>query len=120
MHISKDAGVSLVLRIDNTLPLVENADSEATEETCALVEPTPVAVEADADSLAIEGNLIDVAEPSSHKEEAQPLAALRSQLIPPHRDLLDRRCLMKPRHRLRPGEGGNRLPWLFLFEQPSS
>ncbi|GKD58910.1 hypothetical protein Tco_1296419, partial [Tanacetum coccineum] len=32
MHISKDAGVSLVLRIDNTLPLVENADSEATEE----------------------------------------------------------------------------------------
>ncbi|GKB84920.1 hypothetical protein Tco_0957192 [Tanacetum coccineum] len=34
MHISKDAGVSLVLQIDNTLPLVENADLEATEEAC--------------------------------------------------------------------------------------
>ncbi|GJU79414.1 hypothetical protein Tco_1281779 [Tanacetum coccineum] len=37
MHISKDAGVSLVLRIDNTLPLVENADTEAIEEACTLI-----------------------------------------------------------------------------------
>ncbi|GKA62448.1 hypothetical protein Tco_0761967 [Tanacetum coccineum] len=37
MHISKDAGVSLVLRIDNTLPLVEKANSEATEVACTLI-----------------------------------------------------------------------------------
>ncbi|GJR05897.1 RNA-directed DNA polymerase, eukaryota [Tanacetum coccineum] len=37
MHISKDAEVSLVFRIDNTLPLVENADSEATEEAFTLI-----------------------------------------------------------------------------------
>ncbi|GKB80931.1 hypothetical protein Tco_0947826 [Tanacetum coccineum] len=36
MHISKDSGVSLVLRIVNNLPLVENADSEATEEAWTL------------------------------------------------------------------------------------
>ncbi|GKC96657.1 hypothetical protein Tco_1162099, partial [Tanacetum coccineum] len=29
MHISKDSGVSLVLRIVNNLPLVENADSDS-------------------------------------------------------------------------------------------
>ncbi|GKC86395.1 hypothetical protein Tco_1142112 [Tanacetum coccineum] len=32
----QDAGVSLVLRIDNTLPLREKADSEATVEACTL------------------------------------------------------------------------------------
>ncbi|KAJ0860348.1 hypothetical protein HanRHA438_Chr13g0622661 [Helianthus annuus] len=32
MHISTDSGVSLVLRIDKTLPLREKADSEATVE----------------------------------------------------------------------------------------
>ncbi|GJU06981.1 polyubiquitin 4 [Tanacetum coccineum] len=36
MHISKDSGVSLVLRIVNNLPLVENADLEATEEAWTL------------------------------------------------------------------------------------
>ncbi|GKC78838.1 hypothetical protein Tco_1129612 [Tanacetum coccineum] len=57
MHISKDSGVSLVLRIVNNLPLVENADI-AYAYRIALVEPTPVVVEAD--SLAIEVDSIGI------------------------------------------------------------
>ncbi|GJS41792.1 hypothetical protein Tco_0566835 [Tanacetum coccineum] len=34
--LEKEAGVSLVLRIDSTLPLVDKADSEATEVSCTL------------------------------------------------------------------------------------
>ncbi|GJQ98174.1 putative reverse transcriptase domain-containing protein [Tanacetum coccineum] len=36
MHISKELGVSFVLQIDNTLPLVEKADSKATKVACTL------------------------------------------------------------------------------------
>ncbi|GKB03872.1 hypothetical protein Tco_0832015 [Tanacetum coccineum] len=42
-HISKDAGVSLVLRIDDTLPLVEKVDSEATVEAYAFSESQAMA-----------------------------------------------------------------------------
>nr|GEY77252.1 probable endo-1,3(4)-beta-glucanase [Tanacetum cinerariifolium] len=42
---SKDTGVSLILRIVNTFPLVENANSEATEKLEHLLNPWPCGIE---------------------------------------------------------------------------